>query len=78
MIYFKLDDLLKQLNYSRTRFANMCGVRPNTINDMCNGITKRLELETLNAILKCLNEISEKELNINDLMQYRENGEFKT
>ena len=76
MIYFKLDSLLKQHNYSRTRFAHESGVRPNTINDMCNGNTKRLEINTLNSILICLNRISGKELTISDLMDFSNEGEI--
>lgn len=72
MIYFKLNALLKQLNYSRNQFAQISGVRPNTINDMCNGNTKRLELDTLILILKGLNRISENHIEISDLMEFRE------
>ncbi|MEC2869508.1 helix-turn-helix domain-containing protein [Bacillus bombysepticus] len=71
MIYFKLNGLLKQLNYSRNQFAQISGVRPNTINDMCNGSTKRLELDTLTLILKALNKISEHPINISDVMEFR-------
>ncbi|MBS2773019.1 helix-turn-helix transcriptional regulator [Anoxybacillus rupiensis] len=71
MIYFKLDALLKQLNYSRNRFSQLSGVRPNTINDMCNGNTKRLELETLNAILEALNRISQRPIDISDLIEFK-------
>lgn len=71
MIYFKLNGLLKQLNYSRNQFAQISGVRPNTINDMCNGSTKRLELDTLTLILKALNKISENPINISDVIEFR-------
>lgn len=71
MIYFKLNGLLKQLNYSRNQFAQISGVRPNTINDMCNGITKRLEIDTLTLILKALNKISENPINISDVIEFR-------
>ncbi|AVM24868.1 helix-turn-helix domain-containing protein [Bacillus pumilus] len=72
MIYFKLDELLKQHKYSRTQFAHLAGVRPNTINDMCNGNTKRLELETLNHIIHALNKICEEPIKLTDLMDYGE------
>jgi DNA-binding Xre family transcriptional regulator len=72
MIYFNLDKLLKQYKYSRTQFARITGVRPNTINDMCNGKTKRLELSTLNSIMKALNMISDQPIYLSDLMEYRE------
>ncbi|CVM28645.1 MULTISPECIES: helix-turn-helix domain-containing protein [Bacillus] len=72
MIYFKLDNLLKQIGCSRNNFANTSGIRPNTINDMCNNKTKRIEIETLIAILKTLNDISDIPIVIEDLMEYRE------
>lgn len=72
MIYFKLDKLLKQYKYSRTQFAHLAGIRPNTINDMCNGNTKRLELETLNSIMKALNKISDDSIKLSHLMGYSE------
>lgn len=76
MIKFKLDKLLKELNISQTKFANIAGVRPNTINDMCNGITKRLEISTLNQIMGALNQISKTKVNLSDLIEYlgEENG----
>lgn len=71
MVYFKLNELLKQLNYTKHQFSQISGVRPNTINDMCNGNTKRLELETLTLILIALNKISENPINIGDLMDFK-------
>lgn len=73
MIRFKLDELLRELNYSRNRFSQITKIRPNTINDMCNGHTKRIELETLTSIMKALNEISDKPLTLCDLMEYTDN-----
>ena len=72
MINFKLDEVLKQYNCSRTKFANLAGVRPNTINDMCNGNTKRIEVETLNSILVALNKLSDHPILIEDVVEYRE------
>jgi len=71
MIYFKLDTLLKQLGLSRNQFANIAGVRPNTINDMCNSKTKRIEIDTLILILNALNRISENPILLEHLMEYR-------
>ncbi|WP_410493029.1 helix-turn-helix domain-containing protein [Domibacillus sp. DTU_2020_1001157_1_SI_ALB_TIR_016] len=75
MIYFKLDDFLRKHQLSRNRFSQMTGIRPNTINDMCNGNTKRVELETLNTIIKALNEISSEKMCVSDLMAYKEEDE---
>lgn len=75
MICFKLDVFLKKHRLSRNRFSQLTGIRPNTINDMCNGNTKRIELETLNTIMKSLNEISREKMCVSDLMAYREEDE---
>lgn len=74
MINFKLDEILKQYNCSRTKFAHLAGVRPNTINDMCNGNTKRIELETLNSILATLNKLSNHSIVLEDVVEYREDA----
>ena len=70
MIKFNLNEILKELNISRTKFAHLSDVRPNTINDMCNGVTRRIEIETLNNIMKTINHLSEKHVNISDLITY--------
>lgn len=75
MINFKLDTLLKQHKCSRTHFAHITKVRPNTISDMCNGKTKRLELDTLNSIMRALNQLSNKQVFIGDLIEYKEGEE---
>lgn len=72
MIEFKLNQLLNELNITKNKFSVLSKVRPNTINDMCNGNTKRLEIDTLNAILKCLNSLSDRKITIMDLMEYKE------
>ncbi|PSL41271.1 putative transcriptional regulator [Salsuginibacillus halophilus] len=70
MIIFKLDDLLKQLDCTESRLSKQSGIRPNTINDMCHNKTKRIEMNTLSSILKALNEISEDDVCIEDLIEY--------
>jgi DNA-binding Xre family transcriptional regulator len=68
IIKFNLDFVLKELKISRNHFSSISGVRPNTINDMCNGITKRIEINTLILILTCLNERSDKYIGVGDLI----------
>lgn len=75
IIFFNLDFLLKELKISRNYFSSCCGVRPNTINDMCNGVTKRIEVSTLNSILTCLNQMSDNYVGINDLIIFKIEGE---
>ncbi|PTL37412.1 helix-turn-helix domain-containing protein [Alkalicoccus saliphilus] len=72
MIKFNLHSLLKQHNYSQHEFSEISKVRPNTINDMCNNKTKRIELETLNKIMKGLQIITKKEVSIEDLIRYED------
>ena len=77
IIKFNLDAILKDLNISRNHFSSCCGVRPNTVNDMCNGLTKRIEIDTLILILTCLNEMSGKEIGVGDLISYEYNTRGK-
>lgn len=71
MIKFNLDKILKDYNISQTKFSQLAGVRPNTINDMCKGNTRRIELETLNSIMRAINEISDKPMDVSDLITYK-------
>jgi DNA-binding Xre family transcriptional regulator len=73
MIKFKLNELLHELNITKNKFSVLSKIRPNTINDMCNGSTRRLEVDTLDAILECLNQLSDREITMLDLIEYKEN-----
>lgn len=57
MIKFKLKEILEKEGLSQNRFSKMCDVRPNTINNICNNNLKRLELCTLEKILKALKKM---------------------
>jgi DNA-binding Xre family transcriptional regulator len=70
MIAFELNKILMELKISRTKFAKISNVRPNTINDMCNGITKRIEVETLENIMNALNQLSKEPINVADIINY--------
>jgi DNA-binding Xre family transcriptional regulator len=74
MIVFKLDETLKSLNISRSKFSKLSGIRPNTINDMCNGNTKRIEICTLDALLSTLNEIGNKQFDVQDILTFEKNN----
>lgn len=67
MIVFKLGDILNQISMSQTHFAKLAEIRPNTVNDIVNNRTKRIELPTLEGILKVLYPYG---FGINDLMEY--------
>jgi DNA-binding Xre family transcriptional regulator len=71
MISFNLDELLKKHKISQTKFAHLAGVRPNTINDMCNGNTRRIEVDTLNSIMRTINDLNESPIDISVLISYK-------
>lgn len=78
---FRLDETLKELDITRNKLAVYAEVRPNTVNDLANGDTKRIEIETLEKILKSLNEISmtrgmQRTYNIEDILEYELTEEF--
>lgn len=78
---FRLDEALEELDITRNKLAVYAEVRPNTVNDLANGDTKRIEIETLEKILKSLNEISmtrgmQRTYNIEDVFEYELSSEF--
>lgn len=54
MIIFQLQEILDKEGLSQNQFSKLSGVRPNTINNICNNNLKRLELSTLEKILETL------------------------
>ncbi|MFS0857359.1 helix-turn-helix domain-containing protein [Paenibacillus taichungensis] len=78
---FKLEKTLRELDITRNKLAVYSDVRPNTINDLANGDAKRIEIDTLEKILKSLNEISmtrgmPRTYNIEDILEYELTDEF--
>lgn len=69
MIIFHLKELLQQQKISQNEFARMTGIRPNTINDLVNNKTKRLEIATFNKILKVIVRWG---YTLPDFIEYRE------
>lgn len=72
MIIFYLKDCLKELNISQNKFARQSGIRPNTINDLCNNKTKRIEICTLEKIMSTLNSISSRVFLLEEIIKYEE------
>lgn len=70
MIRFHLNELLQQLNISQTKFAHKTNIRPNTINNICNNRTKRVDVWALSQIMKVLNELSDEDIGISEFMEY--------
>jgi plasmid maintenance system antidote protein VapI len=83
MIEFKLEQVLKEIDLNMNKLAVLANVRPNTVNDLVNGKTKRIELETLDRLLYAINQSSlmrniGKYYQIQDLIQFDAlNNEFE-
>ncbi|MEC4565298.1 helix-turn-helix transcriptional regulator [Paenibacillus sp. CMAA1739] len=82
MIEFKLAEVLEEVKLNMNKLAVLADVRPNTISDLANGKTKRIELETLDKILYAINQTSlmrsmGRFYQIQDIIQFSgENNEF--
>ncbi|GIN78046.1 MULTISPECIES: helix-turn-helix transcriptional regulator [Bacillus] len=69
---FNLNDILDELGITKNKLAVEAKVRPATIGDLCEGKTKRLELETIEKILNVLNDFSQtKTYTIDDIILYK-------
>ena len=69
MIKFKLDEILKIEKLSQNQFSKICDVRPNTINSICKNNIRRLEINTLEKVIKTLNKMGYK---VDDLISFEE------
>jgi DNA-binding Xre family transcriptional regulator len=74
-IKWVLDKTIDELDITRNALAVEAKVRPATIQDMVNGVPKRVEFKTLLAILDVLNEMKVKrgikrDLTIDDIFIY--------
>lgn len=65
MIRIKLSELLGKNKMTRKALAELVNVRANTIGDLYNEKTKRVDLELINNICNVL------ECNLTDLIEYR-------
>ncbi|MGG3884109.1 helix-turn-helix domain-containing protein [Brevibacillus panacihumi] len=78
MITFKIEALLEQLNEGKPEkekitkgaIAREAKVRPNVLYEMSENKTKRVEIETLNKIMAAINRISDKKVDICDVIEY--------
>lgn len=70
MIKFKLDRLLEENNITRNALAREAKIRPNVVYEMCNNETKRIELKTLDKILETLNRMTNRPINVSDIIEY--------
>lgn len=69
-IKIRLQQTLDSVGITKNALAREAKVRPNLIYDMCDGKTKRLDIETLGNILDTLNYMTGKSLTLNDVLEY--------
>ncbi|MEH6943663.1 helix-turn-helix domain-containing protein [Bacillus sp. JJ722] len=72
---FKLDEVLSELDITRNNLAVEAKIRPATVQDLYNGKTKRLELATIEALLKVINDVAikkgiNKTYKIDDIIEF--------
>ncbi|GEN35945.1 helix-turn-helix domain-containing protein [Aneurinibacillus danicus] len=70
MIRFKLSELLEENGITRNALAREAKVRPNSVYEMCDNQTKRVDLQTLDKLLTTLGELSGKEIVLTDVLEY--------
>lgn len=76
-IQFTLEKTLNELNMSPYRLSVISQVRSNTITDMVNNQSSRINISTLELIITSLNKIADernldRSYNINDVFIYLE------
>ena len=57
-IQFTLNDTIKKHGIQKTELATKAGVRNNIITELCSGTTKRIPVESLDAIILALNDLT--------------------
>lgn len=53
-IKIKLDDILKERDMKQSKLAEIAGIRPNAISNLCRGYVDRLSIEHLEKICHAL------------------------
>lgn len=71
-IRFTLHETLEELNISMTRAGMEARLRPGAVIDMVKGNTRRLPLDTVVQLLDTLNELSDRPLDLSDILVYEE------
>ncbi|PJN64554.1 hypothetical protein PAEAM_06400 [Paenibacillus sp. GM1FR] len=69
-IQIKLGETIDAANVSRNALAREAKVRPNLIYDLCDGKTKRVDLNTLSIIIDTLRAMTGKDYSLMDVMEY--------
>ncbi|MCP1137384.1 helix-turn-helix transcriptional regulator [Paenibacillus polysaccharolyticus] len=65
-----LGHTLDTANITKNALAREAKVRPNLIYDLCEGKTKRLDLDTLNNIINTLRSMTGNDYSLTDVLVY--------
>ncbi len=71
-IRITLEKTLDANNITKNALAREAKVRPNLIYDMCEGKTRRLDLDTLSNIIDTLTALSGKKHTLTDVLVYED------
>lgn len=71
-IRITLEETLAASNITKNALAREAKVRPNLIYDMCEGKTRRLDLDTLGNIIDTLTTLSGKKHTLTDVLVYED------
>lgn len=70
VIRIRLAQTLDASSVSKNALAREAKVRPNLIYEMCEGKTRRVDLETLSNIITTLHRLTGKPHTLNDVLEY--------
>lgn len=73
-IRIKLEETLEIHKITKNALAREAKVRPNLIYDMCDGKTRRLDLDTLSTIIDTLSQMTGEKRTITDVIEYIPNN----
>lgn len=69
-IRIKLEETLTAYKITKNALAREAKVRPNLIYDMCEGKTRRIDLDTLSNIIDTLTVLTGEKHAITDVLEY--------
>ncbi|MFM9327971.1 helix-turn-helix domain-containing protein [Paenibacillus mesotrionivorans] len=65
-----LQKTLDAEGITKGALAREAKVRPNFVYELCEGKTRRIDLDTLNKLINTLNEMSGKEYDLSAVLEY--------
>jgi predicted transcriptional regulator len=74
--YFKLQEIVDELDITPNKLATLSGIRPDTVYKICNNELKRIHMDVIDDLLDSLNRISRerklgKKYSISDILGYK-------